>query len=141
LQRLGTRGLGRMPVVDREDPNKLLGMIRRADIITAYNLALTRRSKIVHQTKHVETQSPEGTEFVELTLDAHDPAVGKSIQEIAPALPKECILISIERAGKVLIPHGQTIFQEGDHVTAFLRSDDADVFYATLLKQGTPTPS
>ena len=37
LTRLGVRGLGRMPVVSREDPNHLLGMIRRADIISAYN--------------------------------------------------------------------------------------------------------
>lgn len=140
LQRLGKRGLGRMPVVDREDPNKLLGMIRRGDLITAYNLALTRRTKIVNQTDHAMMQSPEGTEFVELTLSENDPAVGKQLQEIAPALPRECILISIEREGKVLIPHGQTTFQQGDHVTAFLRSDDAEGFYATLLNQNT-TPS
>ena len=33
LMRLGMRGLGRMPVVDRDDPDRLVGMIRRVDII------------------------------------------------------------------------------------------------------------
>ena len=54
LMRLGMRGLGRMPVVDRDDPGQLLGMIRRVDIISAYNLAVTRRSAIRHQTDYIK---------------------------------------------------------------------------------------
>jgi CIC family chloride channel protein len=43
LERLGVREVGRVPVVDRADPTRLLGVLRRYDIIRAYTRALTRR--------------------------------------------------------------------------------------------------
>jgi CIC family chloride channel protein len=43
LERLGVRGVGRLPVVSREDPSRLLGAIRREDIVRAYRIALARR--------------------------------------------------------------------------------------------------
>jgi len=43
LERLGTRGVGRLPVVSRQDPSSLLGAIRRHDIVRAYRIALARR--------------------------------------------------------------------------------------------------
>ncbi len=46
LARMGTRGLGRLPVVADDDPNQLLGLIRRADIIRAYDIALSRRADL-----------------------------------------------------------------------------------------------
>ncbi|MAU08881.1 MAG: chloride channel protein [Anaerolineaceae bacterium] len=133
LYRLGRRGLGRIPVVSRDDPDRLLGIIRRSNIVTAYNLALTRRTEIQQQAKHITTRSPEGTEFIELTLSEGNQAVGKSVQEIAPNLPDDCILVSIQRKAKVLIPHGTTVFQQGDTITAFIHSKDVNLLYARLI--------
>jgi CIC family chloride channel protein len=43
LERLGARGVGRLPVVSRQEPSRLLGAIRRDDIVRAYQIALARR--------------------------------------------------------------------------------------------------
>ena len=43
LERLGVRGVGRLPVVSRHEPSRLLGTIRRDDIVQAYRIALARR--------------------------------------------------------------------------------------------------
>ncbi len=43
LERLSVRGVGRLPVVSRQDPSCLLGAIRREDIVRAYRIALARR--------------------------------------------------------------------------------------------------
>ncbi|MFQ5830817.1 MAG: chloride channel protein [Candidatus Methylomirabilia bacterium] len=43
VQRLSMRDVGRLPVVSREDPTRLLGVVRRSDVIQAYKIALTRR--------------------------------------------------------------------------------------------------
>ena len=43
LERLGVRGVGRLPVVSRREPSRLLGTIRRDDIVQAYRIALARR--------------------------------------------------------------------------------------------------
>jgi CIC family chloride channel protein len=39
VRRMGRHNLGRLPVVDRSDPKKLLGMVRRSDLYTAYHVA------------------------------------------------------------------------------------------------------
>jgi len=133
LTRMGTRGLGRMPVVAREDPYDLLGMIRRADIIRAYDLALSRRDEMKDRTGRIQQlEQVDETEFVEIYLKEGDPVIGRPLQEIASQLPEDCVLISIERNGRVTIPHGDTIFQVGDHITAYTRHEDAAQLFSCL---------
>jgi H+/Cl- antiporter ClcA len=44
LKRMATRDLRQMPVVDRHQPKRVIGMVDRLAITTAYNTALTRRA-------------------------------------------------------------------------------------------------
>ena len=135
LSRMSTRGLGRMPVVNRDDPYELLGLIRRQDIIKAYDLALTRRNEIQARSQRVqELKEQDGTEFVDVYLNADDVVVGQSVQSVASQLPKDCVLISIERNGRVIIPHGSTLFESGDHITAFTRVHEAESLFSSLHK-------
>jgi CIC family chloride channel protein len=138
LTRMARRGLGHLPVVSRDDPNHLLGLIRREDIIRAYNLALARRAELQHRARRMQLRNLDGTEFVDLTLKAGDRAVGQAVQNIASLMPDECILISIRREGRVIIPHGNTIFQPGDHITAFIRSKDAEALHSCLRGEVEP---
>jgi len=124
LGRMGVRGFGRLPVVARSDPRHVVGLVRRQDIVRAYNIALTRRAELQHRAKRAQLRNVDNTEFVDLVLSPADRAVGKTIQQIGADLPRECILISIRRGGKVLIPHGNTVLQSGDDVTAFIASQD-----------------
>ncbi len=140
LMRLGLRGLGRMPVVSRQNPYHLLGMVRRVDIISAYNLAVTRRSEIKDQTDYIKTFSSDGTQFVEYAISRDSIAVGQRVQDIADILPDKCILVSINRRGQVLIPHGGTTFEYGDKVTAFVSSSESQAF-AESMTRGKPATS
>ena len=137
LARMGTRGLGHMPVVAEEDPDQLLGMVRRRDIIQAYHLALSRRAEIQHRTKRMRVRNIDGTEFIEVRLQADDPSVGSTVQTIAAIMPTECILVSIRRQGRVLIPHGDAVFEAGDIVTAFVTT--ADVAHVQAALRGAET--
>lgn len=133
--RMGQRGFSRLPVVTYEDPRRVVGMIRQEEIIRAYNLALTRRSELQHRAKRSQLRIDDETEFVDMVLHSSDRAVGKTIEEIGPELPQECILISIRRGGKMLIPHGNTVFQHGDDITAFVASKDFEALHACLKHQ------
>ncbi|MEZ4657539.1 MAG: chloride channel protein [Caldilineaceae bacterium] len=135
LARMGVRGIGRLPVVRREDPEHVIGMIRRQDIIRAYDMARSRRAELEHRAKRAKLQNLDDTEFVELALSAEDQAVGKTIQDMGPQLPHDCILVRIRRQGVMMIPHGNTVFQSGDDVTAFIRSQDFEAVYKTLKGQ------
>jgi len=142
LTRMGRRGIGRLPVVSRDDPNHLLGLIRRADIIRAYNLALSRRTELQRRQERIRLYNLDGTEFIDLTLKPDDKAVGKTVQDLADLLPEECLLISVRREGQVFIPHGYTVFKVGDHITAFIRSQDAEVLHRCLRgSESKPTKS
>jgi H+/Cl- antiporter ClcA len=44
LKRMATRDLRQMPVVDRHHPKRVIGMVDRLAITTAYNTALTKRA-------------------------------------------------------------------------------------------------
>jgi chloride channel protein, CIC family len=132
LTYMGAQGLGRLPVVSRDDPYNLLGILWRSDIIRAYNLALTRQAEIQHNTRRIENQHQEPTEFIDIHLASTDKIIGKTVGEIATVIPKDCVLVSIQRNGKVIIPHGDTIFQTGDKITAFVRVQESDKLYQCL---------
>jgi CIC family chloride channel protein len=132
LRRLSTRGVGRLPVVSRDDPRHLVGLVRRHDIVRAYNVALTRRAEIQHRTKHMRLRNLDNTEFVEIKLKEGDPAVGKTLDEIARLLPDDCILVSIRRNNRLLIPHGNTRLEAGDLITAFVTTDAVESLHHCL---------
>lgn len=126
LTRMSVRGFGRLPVVDRGDRRKILGIIRREDIIKAYNVGLARRAELQHRTQRAQLRNLDGTQFTDVLLNDNDGAVSQSIQEISSHLPQDAILVSIRREGKVVIPHGTTRFEAGDLVTAFIRAEDSE---------------
>jgi CIC family chloride channel protein len=140
LRRMSPRGLGRLPVVSREDPHRLVGMVRREDVIRAYNVALARRSELAHRTRRMQRRHVDGTEFVEVELDNKDLAIGKRVGEVAQEMPDDCILVSIHRDGNTLIPHGDTILRAGDRVTAFVRSEYATRLFDCMKSPGDGPP-
>jgi CIC family chloride channel protein len=131
LARFGIRGVGRLLVISRKSPDVLLGIVRRSDIIRAYNLALVRRSTVQKRSQQMQ-QKEDGAEFVTLTLSHGDDVIGRKVQDVAPCLPQESILVSIKRDGKVIVPHGDTVLKAGDLVTAFVREEDLDAIYQCL---------
>ncbi len=132
LTHMGAQGLGRLPVVSRDDPYHLLGILWREDIIRAYDLALTRRAEIQHSTKRIEQQHQDSTEFIDIHLSSNDKIIGKTVADLAAVIPRDCVLVSIQRNGRVIIPHGDTTFQAGDQITAFVRVQDSHKLYQCL---------
>lgn len=128
LKRMGTRDVGRLPVVSRENPNRLLGLIRRADIIRAYNKAITRRMELQHRTDRLRLGRLTGVQFVETEVGEDAEAVGKPLSQAD--LPHDCVLVSVRRGRKLIIPHGDTVLEPGDRITALLADECLDDFYA-----------
>ncbi|MCB0046697.1 MAG: chloride channel protein [Caldilineaceae bacterium] len=140
LARMGARGLGRLPVLESQNSNHLLGVIKRHDIIRAYTIALSRRAELQHRAKRMQIRNIDGTRFADLTIEPTDFAAGKPLHKIAMRMPGECILVSIRRNGRILIPHGDTLFQPGDTVTAFVQSDNIDAIRAVFQRGETEQP-
>ncbi len=126
LERMGERGIGRLPVVSRHDQRHLIGLIRRDDIVRAYNLALARRGRLKHKVERMQLAEGEGTELVEIMLEPDYHAVGHAILDIAADAELDWIVVSIRREGRTMIPHGDTVLQAGDLVTAIASAGDAE---------------
>lgn len=116
LQRMGWRDIGRLPVVARDDPGRVLGIIRRSDIIHAYNLAIIRRTSYQQRAEAVRLGLATGTDVLEIRLPRHSPAAGKRLAELH--LPPECVIASVRRGRQVIVPSGSTVLAGDDVLVA-----------------------
>jgi CIC family chloride channel protein len=121
LKRLGTRDVGRLPVVDRQNPRRLLGLIRRSDIVRAYRVGINRRLDLQERADKLRLGKLTGTEFVEVVVESGSPVVGMQVREIP--LPEDCLLTTARRGNKVILLHGDTRIQVGDRVVALTEPD------------------
>ena len=130
LRRLGTRDIGRLPVVEQEGSRHLVGTVRRHDIIRAYNQAIVKRARHQHRSEILRLGQLDNTTFVHIEVPHGSPVVGKRISELN--LPQECLIVSVQRGRKHQVVHGYTALQSGDRVTVFANQDCIPVIHQRL---------
>jgi CIC family chloride channel protein len=123
LKRMAPRDLSRLPVISRDDPDKLLGVVRRNDVVRAYNLGLARRDRETTEAPAGIRRTPH-VDFIEVELAGDSHCVGRTVAEIGSELPEDSLLISIQRTdGTVVFPHGHTVLRSGDRIVAYARKE------------------
>jgi chloride channel protein, CIC family len=138
LRRMAALDVGRIPVVSAEDHGRLVGLVRRSDIVTAYQRAVTRSLGAQQRRASSRLRDLAGTQFVELVVDARAPAADKQVREVD--WPERTVLTSINRAGDVVMPNGDTTLQAADVVTV-LTDADATEAVRRLLSAGPDAPA
>jgi CIC family chloride channel protein len=128
LRRMSGRDIGRLPVVARDNPRHLLGILRRADLIRAYDLALTRRATARHRAQQTQLSAVSRLNVIEIKLEAGAPIADKCLSELA--LPRECVIASVRRGRQVILPRGDTVLRAGDVLAAV-----ADIDARAILRQ------
>ncbi len=137
IKRAGGLDIGRIPVVQRDNPRKIAGILRRGDIIRAYGEALSRRDARYQRIERRRLEHLSGSRLIEFELNPHDGAVGLTLKELA--LPPESLIVSINRQGTSLIPRGNTRLLAGDHLVA-LAPVDGGARLTRRLRRGAPGP-
>lgn len=130
VQRMGAIEVGRIPVVSPEDHHRLVGMVRRADIVSAYQQALTLTVESQQRTVVGPLRDLTGTRSVELTVDAGSKIVGRQIREVT--WPPNTIVASIQRGTQVITPSGDTVLAAGDRVLAITGMGEAEALRSLL---------
>jgi CIC family chloride channel protein len=128
LERMSHRDIGRLPVVDRNNPTKLAGWISRADIIRAYERALTRRVTVQQQLTQARLGITAGVDVVECEVETDSALAGHTLSEIE--WPEDSLVASIRRGGRLIIPHGKTLMETGDQLSIVARREDEDAVRA-----------
>ena len=128
VQRLAIRGINKLPVVSRDEPRRVVGTIRRSDIVKAYNVALARRrqDKSEPDVEKLPVQSNQQMCFMDIEITPESPAAQQTLAAVAPKLPYECVVVSVRRQGAMLVPHGNTILQPDDVLSVFVRRADEE---------------
>ncbi|MEZ4870175.1 MAG: chloride channel protein [Caldilineaceae bacterium] len=130
LHIMSEHDFGRIPVVERQDPSHLVGLLRRADIIRAYRHAILRKMEEQHRTENLRLGHLTDTEILEIQLTDGMRAVGRRIKELQ--LPSQILITSIRRNGKVVLAHGDTLFQVGDQVVIMAQQDTVTAVHRAL---------
>lgn len=112
LQRMSVRDIGRLPVVSRQNKQELLGMLRRSNVIRAYDLAITRRATLRHQAQQTRLGIMTGVQVEEVVVQENASIAGLEMREIN--WPRDCIIASVRRGWRVIVPRGNTVLQPGD---------------------------
>jgi len=134
LRHFGALDVGRIPVVDRANPRRVVGMLRRGDIIRAYSHAyMDEQARATHM-ERARLRERLGAHIVEIPLRDGDGAVGKTLQELC--IPPKCVVASIRRGGRVLIPRGGTRLEAGDVIIALVTEDGEEALRACLADGG-----
>lgn len=113
MQRMAPHDLSRLPVVARDNPHKLVGVVRRNDIIRAYELGSVRREEARHHAAQTSAVNDAHAQFTEIKISPD--ASEKTVADLA--LPRASVIVSIRRGHDLLIPHGDTHLLPGDTVT------------------------
>ncbi len=134
LQRLAVRDIGRLPVVDRSDPTRLLGIIRRVDITRAYQRGLVRRSRLQERAGQLQVSRRAGVRFLELEVQAGSAVAGRRVRELK--LPGDVLLTTKRNGRGSVLLHGDDLLEPGDIVLALADPECAEEVEALFAGSG-----
>lgn len=88
----------------------------------AYEMLLER--DLARARVNAELPSPGGKMLMmEFTVEAGSDACGRRVKDLE--LPPDCLLVTIRRKGREIIPRGNTSLQEGDHLAVITPEERA----------------
>jgi CIC family chloride channel protein len=114
IRNMGAHDIGRLPVVDTAT-DKVIGMIRRHDIMNAYNQAIARKFKDQHYAEQIRLNTLTGAHVLEFDVRSGCQLIDKQIRDVQ--FPPDAVVASILRQGKLIVPHGDTFIRKDDKVT------------------------
>ena len=120
IRKMAPRDLARLPVVSRNDPGFLEGIVSRSDILKAYEVGIMRKQQNTMAQEEIALRPGGDVVFIEMAVIPESIVVGKALRDVV--LHQSTATVSIARRNSVVVPHSGTVFQAGDMLTIFCRS-------------------
>jgi CIC family chloride channel protein len=115
VRRMASIDVGRLPVVATEDHGQLVGLVRRSDVVKAYQRALTQSVAAQQRKQTRQLRDLAGTQVIEFRVAGDAQTAGRRVRDVA--WPPRTILTGVCRDGEVITPNGDTMLQADDEVT------------------------
>jgi CIC family chloride channel protein len=122
LRTMALRNVGRLPVVVSGEPTRMLGLLRRSDVINAFRQQV---APLKTQGTTLDIGAWGGTRFIEIVLAPDAPAANLPVRELAGSLPRDTVIVAVRRShtGEVLLPRGDTVLRPSDVVIVLTRPE------------------
>lgn len=133
---MGCADIGRLPVVEFES-GRLLGILRRHNLIKAYNMSIARHMEDQHLTEQLRLNTLTGAHVMEIHVAQTAPIAHQALRDIR--FPAESVVASIRRGSKLIVPHGDTVVQPGDRL-AVVAAPEAEAHLLQLAGQADDQP-
>jgi len=114
---MGPRDVSQLPVLKQKGSRRLKGILRRRDIIQAYNHAITKKAHDQHRAELLRVNKLDDADFIQVTIMPGSASEGRRIGELK--LPEESLIVSVRRGNQLIIPHGYTRLLAKDQLTIF----------------------
>jgi len=136
MRKMGTSGFGRLPVIERENPSQLSGILRRTDLVRAYDMALRKHTQLRYHENliRLNAMTDESVHIQEIIVEPDAPCAGKTIREVG--WPKRSIISSVRRGQKIMVPNGNTMIFAGDKLIVVVEpQEQAEILRLCQAKQ------
>ena len=133
LRRMSVRDIGRMPVVSRENPKLLVGLLRRSDAIRAYDIALKRHTLLRHRAQQARLGTFSGVDVQEIAIQPGAKCDGQAVRDVE--WPRDCVIASVRRGSNLFIPRGETTLKAGDALVFVAEGEARNTIYELCKKE------
>jgi CIC family chloride channel protein len=139
LQHFGAIDVGRIPVVEHGNTRKVIGVLRRGDIVHSLSTALVNKQKFIYKTDQLSMEDVVKTKLLEFYIMKGDSACGKRLKDIR--LPDDAVIISIQRGKQIVVPRGLTQLLPGDRIIALAGEGSQEILRVALHEGQSPSDS
>ncbi len=132
LQRLSSQDVAALPVVDPGQGDRLVGMLRRRDVIAAYQRARRERPGLAARMDRLG-ESVTGARIFETVVGRDSAAADQEVRSLS--LPQGALLVGVRRGGRTLIPRGDTLLRPGDRVIAIAERENMEALRRLFVQR------
>ena len=121
---MAPRDISRLPVVTREDPRRLVGMVRRNDIVRAYEVGVTRREEQRVRQSEARIKETSGLQTVEIRIESGSKCEGRNLSDVP--WPRDCVVVAVRRNHRSIIPRGSLVLKARDGLILATQGNNLD---------------
>ncbi|MEN8150287.1 MAG: chloride channel protein [Planctomycetota bacterium] len=116
LQKITALDVGQIPVVSKDDPRKVVGVLRRREILWAFGEMASENRELLDRTNVVLPADHRDSAKAEIEIHpGHRKLAMKPLRKVD--IPQDFLCILLRRADRSLIPRGSTVLEPGDVLT------------------------
>jgi len=120
VRRMTRAGVGQMPVVDPDHPHRLLGLLRRVDIMSA----LENKLGTLPAMDQAETpRNVRAGAFLQVALPADSSLAHKRLREVR--FPAGLLVVAVQRGRQTIVPKGDTQLMPDDGIMVYVMPKEA----------------